>query len=299
MGAVVVESIEPGATVVGIPAAPARARPRDQRPRRLPRARSATSAMRWPRWIAAPPASPWPSTRDGRLAGVVTDGDLRRALLRGAGLEDPVAPVLTRRYRRRRPRRWPRGRARAHARPPHRCRPRRRRRRPSGRPPPAPAVPGAGRPHELGGHHGRRPGRAPAPADRQPAQADARRSPAGRSSSGSCSTSSGYGMQADLRGASTTWATSSRSTSATARDFGAPSRVSARGRGARHGRRARAAARSRRPSRSSCSTATSSPRRTWAACSTPTSPAATRRPSARAGTSTRSRSAASNATATG
>jgi dTDP-glucose pyrophosphorylase len=35
---------------------------------------------------------------DGRLIGVVTDGDLRRALLRGVDLTDPVAPVLTRRY---------------------------------------------------------------------------------------------------------------------------------------------------------------------------------------------------------
>ena len=35
---------------------------------------------------------------DGRLTGVVTDGDLRRALLLGTDLKDPVAPVLTRRY---------------------------------------------------------------------------------------------------------------------------------------------------------------------------------------------------------
>ncbi|MFP5343170.1 MAG: nucleotidyltransferase family protein [Candidatus Limnocylindria bacterium] len=35
---------------------------------------------------------------DGRLHGVVTDGDLRRALLRGADLDDPVAPALTRRF---------------------------------------------------------------------------------------------------------------------------------------------------------------------------------------------------------
>jgi dTDP-glucose pyrophosphorylase len=35
---------------------------------------------------------------DGRLTGVVTDGDLRRALLAGTNLTDPVAPVLTRRY---------------------------------------------------------------------------------------------------------------------------------------------------------------------------------------------------------
>lgn len=35
---------------------------------------------------------------DGRLTGVVTDGDLRRALLRGVDLTDPVAPILTRRY---------------------------------------------------------------------------------------------------------------------------------------------------------------------------------------------------------
>ena len=64
MGAVVVESIEPGATVVGIPARRARARSRDQRPRRLPRRRGRRpSATRWPPWIAAPPGSPWPSTR--------------------------------------------------------------------------------------------------------------------------------------------------------------------------------------------------------------------------------------------
>src|SRR5262245_54591569 len=31
---------------------------------------------------------------DGRLVGIVTDGDLRRAILRGMGLDDPVAPVL-------------------------------------------------------------------------------------------------------------------------------------------------------------------------------------------------------------
>jgi dTDP-glucose pyrophosphorylase len=30
----------------------------------------------------------------GRLVGVATDGDIRRALLRGAALDDPVAPVL-------------------------------------------------------------------------------------------------------------------------------------------------------------------------------------------------------------
>ena len=35
---------------------------------------------------------------DGRLSGVVTDGDLRRALLGGSALTDPVASVLTRRY---------------------------------------------------------------------------------------------------------------------------------------------------------------------------------------------------------
>jgi dTDP-glucose pyrophosphorylase len=32
--------------------------------------------------------------RDGRLVGIVTDGDLRRALLRGTGMDDPVAVVL-------------------------------------------------------------------------------------------------------------------------------------------------------------------------------------------------------------
>jgi dTDP-glucose pyrophosphorylase len=32
----------------------------------------------------------------GRLVGVATDGDLRRALLRGGSLADPLAPVLTR-----------------------------------------------------------------------------------------------------------------------------------------------------------------------------------------------------------
>jgi len=31
---------------------------------------------------------------DGRLAGVVTDGDLRRALLGGMSLDDPLAPIL-------------------------------------------------------------------------------------------------------------------------------------------------------------------------------------------------------------
>ena len=35
---------------------------------------------------------------DGRLTGVITDGDLRRALLRGVDLQDPVAPILIRRY---------------------------------------------------------------------------------------------------------------------------------------------------------------------------------------------------------
>ncbi len=33
---------------------------------------------------------------NGRLVGVATDGDLRRALLAGAGTDDPLAPVLTR-----------------------------------------------------------------------------------------------------------------------------------------------------------------------------------------------------------
>ena len=35
---------------------------------------------------------------DGRLTGVVTDGDIRRALLGGASLDDPVGPILTRSY---------------------------------------------------------------------------------------------------------------------------------------------------------------------------------------------------------
>jgi len=35
---------------------------------------------------------------DGRLAGVVTDGDLRRALLAGATLDDPLAPRLSRQF---------------------------------------------------------------------------------------------------------------------------------------------------------------------------------------------------------
>jgi len=36
---------------------------------------------------------------DGRrLTGVLTDGDLRRALLHGTGLDDPVAPLITRRF---------------------------------------------------------------------------------------------------------------------------------------------------------------------------------------------------------
>jgi len=34
---------------------------------------------------------------DGRLAGVVTDGDVRRALLRGGTIDAPLAPILTRR----------------------------------------------------------------------------------------------------------------------------------------------------------------------------------------------------------
>jgi dTDP-glucose pyrophosphorylase/CBS domain-containing protein len=37
-------------------------------------------------------------TPDGRLTGVVTDGDLRRAILNGAALTDPLAPALTRRF---------------------------------------------------------------------------------------------------------------------------------------------------------------------------------------------------------
>jgi dTDP-glucose pyrophosphorylase len=36
--------------------------------------------------------------RDGLLVGVVTDGDLRRAILGGASLTDPVAPSITRRF---------------------------------------------------------------------------------------------------------------------------------------------------------------------------------------------------------
>jgi dTDP-glucose pyrophosphorylase len=35
---------------------------------------------------------------DGRLSGVVTDGDLRRALLRGAAIDDPLATVLNRAF---------------------------------------------------------------------------------------------------------------------------------------------------------------------------------------------------------
>ena len=35
---------------------------------------------------------------DGRLSGVVTDGDIRRALLGGATLDDPVGPILTRAF---------------------------------------------------------------------------------------------------------------------------------------------------------------------------------------------------------
>lgn len=35
---------------------------------------------------------------DGRLTGVVTDGDIRRALLGGASLDEPVGPILTRSY---------------------------------------------------------------------------------------------------------------------------------------------------------------------------------------------------------
>ena len=35
---------------------------------------------------------------DGRLAGVVTDGDIRRALLAGASLGDPIEPIVSRAY---------------------------------------------------------------------------------------------------------------------------------------------------------------------------------------------------------
>ncbi len=35
---------------------------------------------------------------DGRLAGIVTDGDLRRAILAGTGLDDPIRPLLNRHY---------------------------------------------------------------------------------------------------------------------------------------------------------------------------------------------------------
>jgi dTDP-glucose pyrophosphorylase len=35
---------------------------------------------------------------DGRLTGVVTDGDIRRALLAGTMLDDPIGPILTRSY---------------------------------------------------------------------------------------------------------------------------------------------------------------------------------------------------------
>jgi dTDP-glucose pyrophosphorylase len=35
---------------------------------------------------------------DGRLVGVATDGDLRRALLRGAGLDDPLDPIVNREF---------------------------------------------------------------------------------------------------------------------------------------------------------------------------------------------------------
>lgn len=36
------------------------------------------------------------TTADGRLSGVVTDGDIRRALLGGASLDQPIGPILTR-----------------------------------------------------------------------------------------------------------------------------------------------------------------------------------------------------------
>src|SRR5689334_22512131 len=35
---------------------------------------------------------------DGRLVGVATDGDIRRALLRGHTLDDPIVDILTRQY---------------------------------------------------------------------------------------------------------------------------------------------------------------------------------------------------------
>jgi CBS domain-containing protein len=35
---------------------------------------------------------------EGRLLGTVTDGDVRRALLAGRSLADPVAPVMNRRF---------------------------------------------------------------------------------------------------------------------------------------------------------------------------------------------------------
>jgi dTDP-glucose pyrophosphorylase len=36
--------------------------------------------------------------RDGRLAGIVTDGDLRRALLGGSTMDDPLAQILNRQF---------------------------------------------------------------------------------------------------------------------------------------------------------------------------------------------------------
>ena len=34
----------------------------------------------------------------GRLVGVATDGDIRRALLGGASIDDPIGPLLTRAF---------------------------------------------------------------------------------------------------------------------------------------------------------------------------------------------------------
>ena len=88
-----------GAVVMGVPARIAGEPSMGEPARRLPRAPSlGPSATRWSRSTAATAGSRWRSDADGRLVGVVTDGDVRRALLAGAGMDDPLGSALSRSF---------------------------------------------------------------------------------------------------------------------------------------------------------------------------------------------------------
>ena len=104
MGAVVVGDVASGTVVAGSPARPLGGLVADRldaclvsEERHAPRRDASPST-----WGLA--GSPWRWTRRGRLVGVATDGDVRRALLGGASLERPAsAPLLHPRFVARRP----------------------------------------------------------------------------------------------------------------------------------------------------------------------------------------------------